>query len=350
MNKLSNQKNVTEFNEISQKLNSTAALFRKTEANLDEFFTSLIGSKSTQVSRMNSFSGTLDKYSNKLSNNQGKSLSKSQGKNSSLTATEIRELDTNSNFFSQNRTFLVRIFKFYCNLSDCTNLIYMNFNSFARLMNDCGVLENIEKEKQNAYDFPFKLRVFSLSRKTPSNKQSQNKSFGFSEINALFSKFSSEYDGKLDDSLTRSMNDKTNFNFYTSNYNQFKLNKMEKDKTKSFSNRKINFHEFIKIIICLSQKIYRTYSTMDSCSISNDPQVVTPTLEKFINEYLMKIYKEIEFIFIHEEQDFVLLHELLVDDHIVIIQLKLAIPIEQVQSNAPESLRFLYKIKRLYVF
>jgi hypothetical protein len=247
----------------------------------------------------------------------------------------VEDFDVNSNFFSQHKVLLTRIFKFYCNLSNSNNYIYLNFSSFARLMSDCGILEKIEKEYAINVDFPFKLRVNSCNKFEKSvKKQSLNKSLGFSNINALFSKFSSEYDSKLDESVTKNLNNKLNYVYYTTSFNKFKIKEADQDKTKVFSNKKINFNEFMKILICISHKIYGKSATAPllNCNSQSpgkfkpkqtedltfvDSKKVTLYLEKFINDYLLDIYSQIEFIFESEEQDFILLQELYTNEHIV---------------------------------
>jgi len=203
-------------------------------------------------------------------------------------------------------------------------------------MSDCGILEKIEKEYAVNVDFPFKLRVNSCNKNEKTvKKQSLNKSLGFSNINALFSKFSSEYDTKLDESVTKNLNNKLNYVYYTTSFNKFKIKEADQDKTKVFSNKKINFNEFMKILICISHKIYGKSATTPLLNYNSqsqspgkfkpkptedftfvDPKKVTLYLEKFINDYLLEIYSQIEFIFESEEQDFVLLQELYTNEHI----------------------------------
>ena len=338
MSNLVTTKNTKEYDEIIYRLNTTASYFRQTESNLDEFFTTL-GDETVIKTCQNS--NCITQFNNNENNNfdnnkdevsQENYYIKTQMKDNQFL--NVDELEINSNFFAQYKLILIRVFKFYCNSSDCTNFIYMNFSSFARLMSDCGILEKIDRERTMNFDLGFNLRVSSYdkNRMNSSKAKSSKKCFGFSKINAIFSKFSSEYDIKLDESVTKNLNNKLNYTYFNTNFNQFKINKVEKEKTKVFSNKKINFHEFLKILMCISNKLYDECLPFPSISSNRslkislnksndlfyvDPKKVTIYLEKFINEYIISIYKEIVLIFENEEQDFLLLNELISDNYIV---------------------------------
>ena len=80
------------------------------------------------------------------------------------------------------------IFKYYANMSDLTNYIYINYSGFVKFARDCDIV-HIEKHEQSMFNFNTKMK---LDKKFEKQMILNEKKFTLSQLNILFSKFSSE--------------------------------------------------------------------------------------------------------------------------------------------------------------
>lgn len=112
----------------------------------------------------------------------------------------------------------------------------------------------------------------------------KEKTLCFNFINLLFSKFSSEI-------IVRRQNDK---------YKKCKIQPIKTLKDPNIqSNKRINFKAFIKLLICISNKIFNPEF--------NKPNINTKYLEKFLNVENSNIAKDIK----REKEDFIDIEKLL---------------------------------------
>lgn len=161
---------------------------------------------------------------------------------------------------------LLNIYKFYSELYYETNFsIYMTQNGFIKLIRDMGLVETNMPDEVGKITNITELYIY--------NKLKANL-LSFPSINFLFSKFSSN---KLD------------------------------GKTSNSSNKKLNFENFLKIILCLSNKIYNPqYNNISydnkSFTIENLSKQEFPIkyVYGFIENYLSPLYTDIK-NFIEEE-------------------------------------------------
>jgi hypothetical protein len=238
--------------------------------------------------------------------------------------------EIDSKFIDKHKTVLLTIYKYYCNITNCTNQIFLNYSSFVRLMKDCNVLENKEKVVNPSVSVPVKSSIKSLN-KNQLSEQIKNNVITYNQINLLFSKFSSETDKSINDNL----NSKKNYIFFQTSYSKFKTssNSINKDPTKGFSNKKICFNGFMKILICISNKLFSPElkenlskngksSKVNPVNIDNlldiEPHHIYIYLENFISLYLVPIYTEVKTVFENEFNNFKLLDQIINDENIVI--------------------------------
>jgi len=254
--------------------------------------------------------------------------------NSSNFKTNYDEnIEIDKKFIEKHKIVLLTLYKYYCNLTNCTNQIYLNNSCFLRLMKDSKILEINDKEStSSSIEFPFKLSIKSTVNNPLSEKNKSN-FLSYNQINLLFSKFSSENDNTINDSL----NNKQNYLYYTSNFYKFKTSKhsLAQDQNKVFSNKKLSFNGFMKILVCISNRIFNPAlkGDVNNCTsklinikpinidllLSIEPHDMYNYLENLISLYFVPIYTEVKSIFENEFSDFQLLHDIINDELIVII-------------------------------
>jgi len=139
---------------------------------------------------------------------------------------------------------LIDLFKYYANISELSSYTYISYTGFLKFAKDINILISSDNE-ETVFSFPFNLHI----KPTLDHKKRVDKGGKFQncQLNSIFSKFSSEVP------------------LEQSNMNKNKL-MFKKVITvfSSMSNRRINFKEFIKILLCLS------YSLLNSSNKSNN--------------------------------------------------------------------------------
>jgi hypothetical protein len=301
--------------------------FSSNSFNEEDFQSSLEFSKSNELKKHNQFSNLKSPKSKDLN---------SKSMNFFKTNSKEPNCEIDSKFIEKHRTVLLTTYKYYCNLTNCTNQIFLSYSTFVRMMKDCKVLENKEIESNSSFDLPFNLKVKQNSKPNPLNETSRRNVLSYETINLLFSKFSSENDPYVNDKL----NSKENYLFYKSSYYNFKTNKhsYSKDQTRSFSNKRVSFMGFMKILVCISNKLFNPLHKEEPFGnkkklvkiapiniellLNVEPHNMYAFLENFISLYFVPIYTDIKAVFEGEFNDFKILHEIINDEVIVTLILK----------------------------
>jgi hypothetical protein len=154
----------------------------------------------------------------------------------------------------------------------------------------------------------------ALNNITPRSKSNalltdkiKNNLFSFNTINLLFSKFSSE---------TYMPVQKTDLYLFT-----YKSSQKIKE-----SNKKINFNCFLKILICISNKLFNpkynsaNFESLKDCNLdillNGDSKTLQQYFELFIGNYIRPCYNEIKPFIEKESYDLLLLDKVLKDNYI----------------------------------
>jgi hypothetical protein len=237
------------------------------------------------------------------------------------------DFDLDKKFINRYKNILIQVFKYYANMSDSSNFIFLNFNIFIKLMKDMGLLENVDST--NPSKSVIINNMESLDKKSvsmgrnlsltinknlslTSNKnmsstfQKSQSCVSYNLLNLLFSKFSCEVEDPKEDMKSNNIN----YISYKRKNSIIRLKNIRQyEKIKSNSNKKINFCEFLKIIICIaiynSNPMNRTLrDSQSSFNISKtfhfnslldvDSRQLHYILEKFIIHYYVPIYNDIK--------------------------------------------------------
>ena len=124
--------------------------------------------------------------------------------------------------------------------------------------------------------------------------------------------------------------------FYKSVHSNFKTTRQNiyKDQLRSFSNKRISFSGFIKLLICISNKLFNpsiknttiNMSTLNVDQLTNlEPYEMYVFFENFISVYLIPIFDDVKTIFQNEFSDFEALHNIMNEEFIVNFKMMIGI-------------------------
>ena len=137
---------------------------------------------------------------------------------------KVKPLEVDEVFFEKHKRILVDTFKYYANMSNLTSCFFISYSGFLRFAKDCDIVFLEKIERQNVLN---------------------EKRFSLNQLNILFSKFSSEIPIQ---------NIKSN--------NKFQKNTV----ATNITNYRICFKEFLKLLICISNKIFNPLLNMEGSS------------------------------------------------------------------------------------
>ena len=201
------------------------------------------------------------------------------------------------------------------------------------MVKDMGLIDN--------YDSSLSLNINnmdSIDKKNTFGKKNNSLNKGlqlisYNELNLLFSKFSCE----IENNDEHPYKNKINYLFYKKNLSSIKTNTSQHfEKLKANTNKRINFQEFLKILICLSNKLFnpsnkQLFNSTNSLNFSQtfklnslleiDSMLLHDYLEKFIIQYIFPIYNNIKFNIENQEEEIKMLKKSYIDTNFVSIVL-----------------------------
>jgi len=219
-----------------------------------------------------------------------------------------RNIELNSIFFEKYKDILISVYKNFSDLySDDNYSIFMNSNGFMKFIKSCGLLnsENGTKEKKKIQEFrPFSFlketHIISKSKSSTHIKtfdKEINNQLTFNTLNLLFSKFSSE---------TFTIKPQSNISHH------------QKE-----SNKKINFNSFLKILLCLSNKIFNDKFKTEPLKkwnsdilLSTDSKDLQNYFGIFIENYVRPCFNDIKPFLEREVYNLSLLDKIFKDSNI----------------------------------
>jgi len=197
----------------------------------------------------------------------------SQG-NTNKKQPHINTLELDEEFYERYKQTLVNVFKYYANLSDFTNYTYISLSGLIKFIKDCDLLDTNVNVDHNGGGGVGSGTCLNKDYKDSTNSNSNSnsgskkllyhydpnqvnlnqmllneKKFSLPQLNIIFSKFSSE--------LANSSNSSNyNSNQITENKLKFKKTNDPTPKSSNISNCRICFKDFLKTLICISNKIF----------------------------------------------------------------------------------------------
>jgi hypothetical protein len=176
----------------------------------------------------------------------------------------------------------------------------MNYNGFVKFMNDIGLLY-LEKSK----NITGATKILnSAKNKTTLNEKLKSNLFSMNTLNLLFSKYTNE---------SSAVNNKLIKNITSS---------------KDFPGKKINFSSFIKILLCIANKLFngkfntvsieaqRDFNLDKLIQSYSDSKQMQEYLDMFICNYIKPCYNEIRTFLERESYDLFLLDKILHDSNV----------------------------------
>jgi len=139
----------------------------------------------------------------------------------------FEDFDLDKKFINRYKNILIQVYKYYANLSDSSNFIFLNFNIFIKLMKDMGLLENIDStvpsksviinnmeslDKKSAtigrnLSLTINKNLSLTSNKNMSSTFHKSQScVSYNLLNLLFSKFSCEVEDPKEDMKSNNIN------------------------------------------------------------------------------------------------------------------------------------------------
>lgn len=249
--------------------------------------------------------------------------------NNILNNTHFDELDLDRRFLGKYKKILIQVYKYYTNLADGSNYIMLNFTAFLRLMKEMGIVEKLDDSETLNFNINDTLDKKNTTIKK-SNSSSNFKSstlISYNELNLLFSKFSSE-----NEEFKNGNKNKINYQYYKKNLSSLKFkNDRHFEKLKANTNKKINFLEFIKIIICIANKILNPSLKKSSSFIKIsqtfnlnslldiDTKQMHSYLDRFMIQYYLPVYNEIKNQIETKEDEIKILKKTFQDQNFVIL-------------------------------
>ena len=242
----------------------------------------------------------------------------------------IEEFDLDKKFLNKYKNILIQIFKYYSNLIDSANYILLSFTAFLRLMKDIGIIECLDTSSFNNEVPKNKSNILKRNNSMTSIKTPEFVTYN--HLNILFSKFSCDNQDK-DDAQDKNKN-KITYLYFKKNYSVMKIkNPKNFEKIKLNSNKRITFCEFLKIIICISNKLFNpshNYTTLNSQNyLDNSKKTKVDILlnvdsgqshiylEKFIVTYFIPIFIQIKPVVDNQENEIKILRTVYYDDNFV---------------------------------
>jgi hypothetical protein len=231
-----------------------------------------------------------------------------------LSEAKDKFIELDSIFFEKYKEYLITVYKHFSNIFYDSNFsIFMNYNGYLKFMKEIGLVF-LNTDKTNKTSNFISTTGKGKESGNYLNDKLKSNLFSLNTLNLLFSKFSNE-------TLTPEKRDSNlNINVFKKN-----IGRSQSGLAKE-SNKKLNFKSFIKILLCISNKIFNNkFNTVIIESqkdfnldklLCSDSKHMQQYLEMFVCNYIKPCYNDIKTFIEKESYDLMLLENILNDTNI----------------------------------